>query len=40
MFASVFVVFKARVDMAVFRDLADLGATHSKPLLRNQVYLR
>ncbi|KAL7421406.1 hypothetical protein Q5752_004291 [Cryptotrichosporon argae] len=35
----VFVVFKARVDMAAFRALADLAATHSKPLLRQQVYL-
>ncbi|KAK4688499.1 hypothetical protein P7C73_g1605, partial [Tremellales sp. Uapishka_1] len=35
----VFVVFKARVDMAAFRQLADLAATHSRPLLRKQVYL-
>ncbi|WVQ81455.1 hypothetical protein IAT38_003579 [Cryptococcus sp. DSM 104549] len=36
----VFVVFKARVDMAAFRALADLAATHSKPLLRQQVYVQ
>ncbi|KAK8843444.1 hypothetical protein IAR55_007101 [Kwoniella newhampshirensis] len=35
----VFVVFKARVDMAVFRSVADLAATHSKPLLKQQVYV-
>ncbi|OWZ68671.1 hypothetical protein AYX14_00879 [Cryptococcus neoformans] len=35
----VFVVFKARVDMAAFRQLADLAATHSKPLLRQSVYV-
>lgn len=35
----VFVVFKARVDMAVFRQLAALASTHSKPLLQQQVYL-
>jgi len=35
----VFVVFKARVDMGVFRQLADLSAAHSKPLLNRQVYL-
>jgi hypothetical protein len=35
----VFVVFKARVDMAVFRQLADLAATHSRPLLQRQLYL-
>lgn len=35
----VFVVFKARVDMTRFRQLADLAATHSKPLLNQQVYL-
>ncbi|ODN91441.1 hypothetical protein L198_05957 [Cryptococcus wingfieldii CBS 7118] len=35
----VFVVFKARVDMTTFRQVADLAATHSKPLLRQQVYI-
>ena len=35
----VFVVFKARVDMGVFRQLADLAAAQSKPLLTDQVYL-
>nr|XP_031862268.1 uncharacterized protein CI109_002233 [Kwoniella shandongensis]KAA5529340.1 hypothetical protein CI109_002233 [Kwoniella shandongensis] len=35
----VFIVFKARVDMAAFRAVADLGATHSKPLLKQQVYI-
>ncbi|WVO22726.1 uncharacterized protein IAS62_004060 [Cryptococcus decagattii] len=35
----VFVVFKARVDMTAFRQLADLAATHSKPLLRQPVYV-
>lgn len=35
---SVFVVFKARVDMNRFRALADLGAQQSKPLLRQTVY--
>jgi len=35
----VFVVFKARVDMGVFRQLADLAAAQSKPLLRETVYL-
>jgi len=35
----VFVVFKARVDMGVFRQLADLASAQSKPLLRDQVYL-
>ncbi|RXK37138.1 hypothetical protein M231_05589 [Tremella mesenterica] len=35
----VFVVFKARVDMAAFRILCDLGARHSKPLLTQRVYL-
>ncbi|WWC73241.1 uncharacterized protein I206_107207 [Kwoniella pini CBS 10737] len=34
----VFAVFKSRVDMSAFRALADLEATHSKPLLRQQVY--
>ena len=34
----VFVVLKARVDMGAFRRLADLGSTHSKPLLYQQVY--
>lgn len=35
----VFVVFKARVNMAAFRQLADLAATHSKPLLSSLVYI-
>lgn len=35
----VFVVFKARVDMGLFRQLADLSAVRSKPLLHQQVYL-
>ncbi|WVO18309.1 hypothetical protein L204_106024 [Cryptococcus depauperatus] len=35
----VFVVFKARVNMATFRHVADLAATHSKPLIRQQVYI-
>lgn len=35
----VFVVFKARVDMASFRSLCELASTHSKPLLNQQVYL-
>ena len=34
----VFVVFKARVNMTVFRALADLSAEHSKPLLKQRVY--
>ncbi len=35
----VFVIFKARVDMAAFRALAELEAEHSKPLISQQVYL-
>ncbi|WWC91357.1 uncharacterized protein L201_006300 [Kwoniella dendrophila CBS 6074] len=35
----VFVLFKSRVDMSVFRALADLSAIQSKPLLKQQVYL-
>lgn len=36
---AVFVVFKARVDMARFRELANLGGEHSRPLLQRQVYV-
>ncbi|KLT45979.1 hypothetical protein CC85DRAFT_268587 [Cutaneotrichosporon oleaginosum] len=35
----VFVVFKARVDMARFRELANLGGEHQRPLLQRQVYV-
>ncbi|ORY29144.1 hypothetical protein BCR39DRAFT_532845 [Naematelia encephala] len=35
----VFVVFKARVDMAKFRQVADLGSEQSKALITQQVYL-
>ncbi|WOO83671.1 ZZ-type zinc finger domain-containing protein [Vanrija pseudolonga] len=34
----VFVVFKARVDMVAFRELASLAASYPKPLLKQQVY--
>ncbi|WWC64178.1 uncharacterized protein I303_106786 [Kwoniella dejecticola CBS 10117] len=34
----VFAVFKSRVDMSAFRTLANLEATHAKPLLDQQVY--
>lgn len=34
-----FVVFKARVDMDRFRELANLGAEQSRPLLQRQVYV-
>ncbi|ORX38912.1 hypothetical protein BD324DRAFT_617855 [Kockovaella imperatae] len=35
----VFVVFKAKVDMGVFRQVAHLEEAQSEPLLKNPVYL-